>query len=214
MAAPRASIARWCAIKRSLPDSAGFSGIARSEVPAPVCLSTRSRFPGTRPQEMADAIHAEIERLKTRRHQRRGTANDQDPREGGPAPRPWQQRRPCHPSLATYQAHVRRLAGTVQLRGSHRQGHARPTSGASPTKHSSQTTAPSALSKRPRRPSLRHRHKEVHNEALPFALLCSHRPDAPRPLAQVQDWEHIPIPPLARSSIRRNRNELRFPTAW
>ena len=62
-AAPRGFTARWCAIRKSPhtpPDSA--------DCPATNILtcsrSTLSRFPGTVPQEVADAIHAEIERLK------------------------------------------------------------------------------------------------------------------------------------------------------
>ena len=95
--APRASTGRSCATRRSpRPPPASAASRARStraSSPSSACPT-----PGHTPEEIQDAIRAEIERLKTEDVTDDELEDGQDARQGQPDPRPRQQPGPGQPA--------------------------------------------------------------------------------------------------------------------
>ena len=94
----------------------------RHQVSAPVRLSSPCPCPGTRTQEMADAIHAEIDRLKKEDITDDELKMIKTRSQSQSDSRPRRQRRPGHAARHLPDA-LRRLARAVSIRRPHRQGH-------------------------------------------------------------------------------------------
>ena len=112
-AAPRASIARWCETRRSPRSAEGFTGYPGVKYPHLFAFSRRS---ASRPHahEMADAIHAEIEKLKKEDISDDELKMIKTRSQGQPDSRPGRQPGPGHAAGHLPDA-LRRLARAVPL---------------------------------------------------------------------------------------------------
>ncbi len=208
-AAPRGFTARWCATRKSRRYSAGFSGLPGTKYPHLFAFYAFP-LPGHTPQEMADAIHAEIERLK-----KEDISDDElkmiKTRAKANLIRGLGRQRRTGDAAGDLPDALRRLARVVPLGGPHRQRYkadirrvANETfRDTNRTVGVIETTAGGEHAPGPRCARCKERSRSGRcamkmNQVVPFADSRSRRHPraAAQAASQAKSWQQIPIPPL------------------